>query len=57
VRLLDGAPTPERAQGIYQIEGDEFMMCLDLESMLRPTAFETKLKSQTTLYKFKREKP
>jgi uncharacterized protein (TIGR03067 family) len=47
----------QRCHGIYQLDGDELLICLDLESNPRPTAFETKPKTQLSLYKLKREKP
>jgi uncharacterized protein (TIGR03067 family) len=46
-----------RCHGIYQLDGDELIICLDSENAPRPTKFETKPKSQTALYKFKRQKP
>jgi len=50
--------TPTRPwHGVYQLDKDELTICVDHASMPRPTTFETKPKSQTTLYKFKREKP
>jgi uncharacterized protein (TIGR03067 family) len=56
VRMEGDKPEAARAHGCYQLDGDTLTICLGPESMPRPTAFETKPKSQQELYKFKRDK-
>jgi len=56
--MADGGPAlGKRVLGIYRFEGEILTICVGDPGQPRPTSFEAKSGSRTTLQKFKRIKP
>jgi hypothetical protein len=49
--------TPTTLEGIYQLDGDTWKICLKVSGKERPTKFETKAGSELVLATLKRQTP
>lgn len=52
----DGPFKGRMLPGVYKLDGDTLVVCLDSEAKARPTAFEAKAKTTVMLLTFKRDK-
>jgi uncharacterized protein (TIGR03067 family) len=57
VTFTDGPEKGKTAQGIYELEGDTYKVCIALAGKERPTTFASKPNSGHVLEVLQREKP
>jgi uncharacterized protein (TIGR03067 family) len=57
MKFTDGPEKGNTSYGIYEVEGDDFKLCLTITGKTRPTEFAAKPKSGHGFEVLKREKP
>jgi uncharacterized protein (TIGR03067 family) len=57
MKFTEGPEKGNTALGIYELDGDEWKLCLTITAKDRPTEFAAKPKSGLGLEVLKREKP